>query len=1401
MGRRFALPTVRRPSRRAEPPRLQRSVDATPEPARAPNRMPHAEPIARQCAQCEEEGAGVRRQAVDVSHPDDPDEREADRMADAFVRGEGSSGAAAPAPSGSGRLRRQPRVGASPVAGAWSGAMAPLSTSAGRPLARDTRAPYERFFGADLSAVRVHDNQAAARAARSINATAFARGSDVYFGEGRLDTRSTDGRRLLAHELTHVLQPPAATLQRDDDDDEDRIAELRELLDDDEEREALDAMVRLTSAEVKQVLGDGSMRALAVDAFDDEEMVAAIRNMGGPAIPSLRWLFDEGSDYEDWRAWLADEPPGIDDVIEDDSMRDGFVEELNDKEMLSAVKNLPGDLGEKMEWLRAEDVSLAEAKALVDATPRKGERTALYGDNSLRDWFVDICDDIQMQNLVVDLGGSLWNKLQWLRAEGTSWTLLYAVLKTHPAPGDGQAVMDDADLRTFFQQTLDDDQMAQAVELLGGTLSQKMRWLDEEGATNVPADAKKLPTVEPRDAALLAALDGRSELFRRFQVAEAARKNAAMARGGGAGDREGSGEEGREILEEQLKVAEAALAEELQRQGYASEGQFAEEVKNFQAFFTGFALQTAFLMLDENRDIAQKEKGRYDGDDGQAVFDALAPVRKRMPELRAAEKAYEDSLVPGPDDSYKHGPQSQVLLEEKSRVRAELIEQVASLSGTYPVLASPSAQNFVLIHIDNRELLAKSLVSQAASVIEKIDEAREGLAGDSSKVWQLPPVLARAKSALGILEGSALDAMVQRKQAQVQSDKLFTELALAALAIGVGLLSAGTGTVAVLAGAGALGLSAWSAHGHWQQFVFEQAAHGSALDPARALSSVEPSAIWLAVDIAGVFLDAHGLVTAFKAGLGPAARAVSVAQTAAQARKEAEQLEKVAAQVAADGTVGPLLKSDGSLVTVVRKAAQRQVAQKVTLEESPALVEKIRKAAPALADDPAAIAGLVRMGESGLDAALAGFAAQPALLRRLGTIAEAEPAVAAGLLRMRKSVADPAAFEALLRDGLLRRDPRRSQALLSAIGEGRMTDDQLQALARAAGEADPGKRAAAVAEAVEREAKAATDVPLPGSKEELQALDRTRGLDANSIKNPEVDLADEWRVVQGSEPLPLKGDPDYVAEVVLPNGHRWKKGREGGWCRFSTEFCPTPGVLDKLQGKIGASERRIADLGEQAAEAAARERDLPGIIDKLVQNRKPGQRTINVDVLNAQERETLEQTFEVDAEDLTLADLQAGRGRAGSEAAERFAAQEQAILELKDLKRPLYDKLRAASPTERVRQQVLKRAKGLDEVSGALPLSKQLDVDHIVPLAELMNMKGFKDLAWEDQVRIANAIENLKAVDRSANRSRQALSWADEFPGRKQYSAPALAKIQADEAAARGTLQGMIDAAKPKGSP
>ncbi len=111
-------------------------------------------------------------------------------------------------------IRRKPAI--TPFIQARSNAAAAASTSlsdaiqssrgSGSAMDGGTRSFMESRFRADFSDVKIHTDTDAAGMSNRLNAHAFTVGSDVYFGEGKYSPGSHEGKSLLAHELTHVVQ-------------------------------------------------------------------------------------------------------------------------------------------------------------------------------------------------------------------------------------------------------------------------------------------------------------------------------------------------------------------------------------------------------------------------------------------------------------------------------------------------------------------------------------------------------------------------------------------------------------------------------------------------------------------------------------------------------------------------------------------------------------------------------------------------------------------------------------------------------------------------------------------------------------------------------------------------------------------------------------------------------------------------------------------------------------------------------------------------------------------------------------------------------------------------------------------------------------------------------------------
>jgi hypothetical protein len=79
-------------------------------------------------------------------------------------------------------------------------------SSSGQPMPESSRKFFEPKFGHDFSKVKLHTDSVAAKSAQSINALAYTTGNNIVFNSGQYSPESDSGKKLMAHELTHVVQ-------------------------------------------------------------------------------------------------------------------------------------------------------------------------------------------------------------------------------------------------------------------------------------------------------------------------------------------------------------------------------------------------------------------------------------------------------------------------------------------------------------------------------------------------------------------------------------------------------------------------------------------------------------------------------------------------------------------------------------------------------------------------------------------------------------------------------------------------------------------------------------------------------------------------------------------------------------------------------------------------------------------------------------------------------------------------------------------------------------------------------------------------------------------------------------------------------------------------------------------
>lgn len=217
-----------------------------------------------------------------INQPGDVYEQEADRVAEQVMRmpePQGGSkrcacgGVAGPdGECAACRAKRpgvQRRASAAPASAEAPPIVHDVLRAPGQPLDAGTRTWMESRFGHDFSGVRLHTNGRAAQSAASVGARAYTVGRNVVFGGGEYVPGTSEGQKLLAHELAHVVQQQefrAVHLQRSPLSDEVAAAADKQNL--------LALLKRLSAADVQKAMQDPAQAT---------ELEAAVQKLKDPS--------------------------------------------------------------------------------------------------------------------------------------------------------------------------------------------------------------------------------------------------------------------------------------------------------------------------------------------------------------------------------------------------------------------------------------------------------------------------------------------------------------------------------------------------------------------------------------------------------------------------------------------------------------------------------------------------------------------------------------------------------------------------------------------------------------------------------------------------------------------------------------------------------------------------------------------------------------------------------------------------------------------------------------------------------------------------------------------------------------------------------------------------------------
>jgi hypothetical protein len=270
----------------------------------------------------------------------------------------------------------------------------------------------------------------------------------------------------------------------------------------------------------------------------------------------------------------------------------------------------------------------------------------------------------------------------------------------------------------------------------------------------------------------------------------------------------------------------------------------------------------------------------------------------------------------------------------------------------------------------------------------------------------------------------------------------------------------------------------------------------------------------------------------------------------------------------------------------------------------------------------------------------------------------------------------------------------------------------------------------------------------------------------------------------------------HTLEVAIESGgqrHVYKLGRNGKWCRHSSPICELDLGADVAAAAKSPKSITATQLDDVRGRMKAIE-DEQAFLKATYKRMQPGGK-VDVGLLSKEERAFLDELAEGgDAAKLTMRELR-DMAEAPGFARQLKAAEDlekRLVAQLYREGRPLYEIMRAASPSYTSRSVVIREAATRDAVTGAAARTGALDVDHVVPLNDIVRMPGFDKLRPDQQLELVNDVKNLRAIDALANRSRGDRSWHDWAQAPVYYEYPAIARMRALEDELRAYLAGRI---------
>lgn len=710
----------------------------------------------------------------------------------------------------------------------------------GMPMSDSLRSFFEPRFGHDFSRVRIHTGSQAAAAAKGIGARAYAVGSDIVFGAGEYAPATAEGRRLLAHELTHTIQQGAADVVR--------RAPSQSNPEDDYITRKVTVVKGLTGSQQFLRYAETIIFGRVVNIDWQATTPGAASLLSDPARhvgESLTFRFRTSLFVR-----YGGETASAQDRAEADSAYKGLdptlrstVDKEIDRRYYQSTGEIPGTLIKKGEkgkidiWNSFQRQVLADKRKL-DALP-DAIKTFLGGPANFTPAQYEI-----LSRLADKLSQFSAADLEDYKSKVNATTSDLALLESS--------------IDQYLRERAEREQAREERETIATKLF---------GAESLYEEYKRLG----REPAELEKKARDQEVQGAGHIAGELRQKASQLRK-------------KEIEDFTLK---------LQAFGFSGIPEFQQYLDNYEQAFLKEAVALTLDVLQQYEHKLWEAERQYS--QGAVVDGLLAQVQgSEAPALieQAKKKVAEAKELSGQGSfqtvqgaghiGNKLSNQAGAKMNEAKSLTAQASSIVKGLPG-HPLIADDKFPRAALLSND-RATAQGAILAYISDRRADIKTSRENLAHDPKIIYKLPNVLTAAFERQDVQPGTILQQLITDRKNGYLGDEALFGIVLAVVGVALTIITAGGGALGVAAGLGALGISGYQAIHEFKEYEQKSAFAGAGL-------ADDPSLTWVIVAVVGAFADLGQAVSAVKA------IKASNALTALEAAQDVTQFEKKLADI------------------------------------------------------------------------------------------------------------------------------------------------------------------------------------------------------------------------------------------------------------------------------------------------------------------------------------------------------------------------------------------------------------------------------------------------------------------------------------------------------------------------